>query len=523
MKNLLIVFYFLGTFSANSQAPTILWQHNYGSPGTDQCRGLFPMPDGGFIAIGGANQNGGDVTGHHGINDVWTIRIDSSGNLLWQKCFGGTNAEAGDEIILNSLNQIIILGITTSNDGDVTGNHGGMDVWIVKADTAGNLIDQKCFGGSANDFGTSLVQTTDGGYIISGITRSDNGDVSGQHGAEDAWLLKVDSLFNLEWQHCYGGTSLDGFKKVIQTLDGNYLGTGYSYSTNGDITDHRGDTLYPDAWIVKADTIGNLMWQKSFGGSDDDFGEATIETAINEFLFVGTTFSNDSDVTANHSSGWYCDIWLVKFDNTNGIEWEKCLGGNSSENGIALYQGIDKNITIFGGAASNNNGDVGAGHGSNDYWLLRTDSIGNVLWNKCFGGTTLDHAWEFSLINDTTYLLGGWSSSTDGDITNNIGVEDYWLVKASYTTATQLEEFNAEQMLLVYPSPATTYFNIDLTGYDDKTEITICDIAGSIIYKTTTIANQKVEINSSEFAEGIYLVQIQSADFLTTQMLVVTK
>jgi len=481
------------------------------------------MPDGGFLLTGVAAQDGGNVTGNHGSGDVWTMRTDSTGFLLWQNSHGGSGGDGGDDILFDSLKQIIVVGTTYSNNGDVNGNHGGADAWLLQIDTDGTLINQKCFGGSDNDFALSIQPISDGGFIICGITYSSDNGLSEQHGRGDGWLLKLDSSFNVVWQHCYGGRQYDALKKVIYTSDGNYLCTGFTYSTDGDVSDHRGDTTKGDAWIIKVDTSGTLLWQKSFGGSLQDFADVTIETHDHNYLFAGTTSSSDSDVTGNHSSGWYSDAWLVKFDSAS-IIWQKCLGGNSSENGVSLYESAGGDITFFGCAASVNNGDVTGGYGSNDYWLVHLDSNRVIQWNKCFGGSQTDQAFEFLPLRDNVFLLAGWSNSMNGDVTVPIGMEDYWLLKVESNTITTAGDFaDPDSRFFIYPNPATHNFTIDWNGSADVAVVTISDMTGRKCWSGTVMPDSKIDLEAMKISEGIYFVKIQAGDVLRTGKIVVTR
>jgi hypothetical protein len=174
--------------------------------------------------------------------------------MEWQKSFGGTNVDQADFIYQNDDESFIVAGLSYSNDGDVTGNHGSFDDWIIKLDTAGNLQWQKSVGGSDYDYAACIQQTNDGGYIVSGGSDSNNGDVTNNHGDSDFWILKLDSMGILQWQKCLGGTNLDDSYSIVQTTDGGYAIAGQTMSNDGDVTVNNGITDY---WIVKLlpDTI----------------------------------------------------------------------------------------------------------------------------------------------------------------------------------------------------------------------------------------------------------------------------
>jgi len=158
-------------------------------------------------------------------------------SIQWQKCLGGTSSEYGFKIQQTSDGGYILVGYTDSDDGNVSGNHGLLDIWVVKLDASGILQWQKCLGGSSEEFGLSIEQTTDGGYILVGATASNNGDVSGNNGFADIWVVKLNSTGLLLWQKCYGGTTVTqdiGFS-IKQTSDGGYILVGYTDSDDGNV------------------------------------------------------------------------------------------------------------------------------------------------------------------------------------------------------------------------------------------------------------------------------------------------
>jgi hypothetical protein len=177
----------------------LVWQKCLGGTSPDDTfkDSIQQTTDGGFIICGSTLSNDGDVSGYHGESDLWLVKLNASGNLVWQKCLGGTLDEYMTSIQQTTDGGYIICGATPSNDGDVSGNHGDEDTWAVKLNASGNLIWQKCLGGSSLEFNASIHQTTDGGFIICGTTHSIDGDVSGNHGISDIWVVKLNATVSL--------------------------------------------------------------------------------------------------------------------------------------------------------------------------------------------------------------------------------------------------------------------------------------------------------------------------------------
>jgi hypothetical protein len=234
-----------------------------------------------------------DTTNHEG--DVWIVRISSDGNIRWQKCLGGSGYDVANSVIQTDDGGFAIVGETTSNDGDVSGFHpqdsslGGGDEWIVKLDSKGNIQWQKCLGGSHGDNANSIVQTSDNGYIVVGQTSSDNGDVSGFHPFTiswgDAWIVKLNSTGSIQWQKSFGGSDYDIAFSILQASDGEYVIAGSTNSNDGDITASTGR----GALLVKLNDKGEIKWQKGYGGGA---GFAIINTLDGGYATTG--YNTDS-------------------------------------------------------------------------------------------------------------------------------------------------------------------------------------------------------------------------------------
>jgi hypothetical protein len=193
----------------------------------------------------------------------------------------------------------------------VTVNHGSQDCLIVKLDTHGNIQWQKSLGGSGFDSIASIQQTSDGSYIIAGVLESSDSDVTG--GGYDFWIVKLDSLGTLQWQKSLGGSDNDEAKSIQQTSDGGYIIAGSSFSNNGDVTGNHGNQDY---WIVKLDSLGTIQWQKSLGGSEEDEAKSIQQTSDGGYIIAGSSFSNNGDVTGNHGG---FDYWIVKLKGQENV------------------------------------------------------------------------------------------------------------------------------------------------------------------------------------------------------------
>ena len=410
--------------------PVVEWQKCLGGSGMEYATFTQQTRDGGYIVAGYSNSNDGDVTGNHGGYDYWVVKLSSTGSIQWQKCLGGSGMEYATFTQQTTDGGYIVAGCSDSNDGDVSGNHGGGDYWVVKMDNTGNIQWQKCLGGSNADEASSVQQTADGGYIVAGWSNSNNGDVSGNHagsggGSGDYWVVKLGSTGSIQWQKCLGGSGDDFANFIQQTTDGGYVVAGGSGSHDGDVSGNHSASFADDYWVVKMDNTGNIQWQKCLGGFYNELAYSIRQTTDGGYIVAGLSGSNDGDVSGNHGGG---DYWVVKMDNTGNIQWQKCLGGFYNDFPNSIRQATDGGY-IVAGLSGSNDGDVSGNHGAEDYWVVKMDNTGNIQWQKCLGGSGVDRA---NFIQQTTgggYIVVGSSVSNDGDVSGNHGQNDYWVVK----------------------------------------------------------------------------------------------
>ncbi|MFH2095218.1 MAG: hypothetical protein ABIJ16_05920, partial [Bacteroidota bacterium] len=354
------------------------WQKCYGGTDLEYAKSIIQTTDDGYAIAGYTRSNDGDVGGLHdtfGSSDFWVIKLDAAGSLEWQKCLGGSSWDWAESIIQTSEGGFAVAGFTSSFDGDITFTYVG-DFWIVKLDIDGNIQWQKCLGGTNWDFLHSMIYTPDGGYALAGSSESNDGDVTGNHGFTDFWVIKLDSLSNIQWQKCFGGTNSDCAWSIINTNDGGYAMTGSTISNDGDVTGNNGDT---DIWVVKMDAAGNMQWQKCLGGTDYDNAMSMIQISGGEYMIGGIAISNDNDVSGNHGSR---DIWVVKLDSIGNIIWQKCFGGTNEEYALSIIQTSDGCYAVAGYTESNN-WDVSGNHGGGDFWVMKLfePNISGLVYN----------------------------------------------------------------------------------------------------------------------------------------------
>lgn len=228
-----LFFITVSSFLTAQTAPAIEWGKSLGGNYIELSPDIYQTSDGGYITAGASNSQNGDVTGNHGSLDYWVVKLESNGNIQWQKSFGGTADDQAHSVRQTADGGYIVAGSTESTNGQVTGNHGNNDYWVIKLDASGSLEWQKTLGGSSNDIARSVRQTSDGGYIVAGSSSSSNGDISGNHGGSDYWIVKLTSTGNIQWEKSLGGNNSDDASSIAQTTDNGYIIAGTSSSNNG--------------------------------------------------------------------------------------------------------------------------------------------------------------------------------------------------------------------------------------------------------------------------------------------------
>jgi hypothetical protein len=305
----------------------------------------------------------------------------------WSKTYRGIGVDFAWDLV-----QTVDGGYALAGGANVYGTGGG-DFWLVKTDASGAEQWNKTYGGTDGDVAYALVQTNDAGYALAGETYSSGA------GWADAWLVKTDSSGTEQWNRTYGGTAGDWANTLVQTSDGGYALAGVTVSFGAG---------NPDAWLAKTDASGNMLWNKTYGGTGSDWALDLVQTVDGGYALAGYTDSFGA-------VSYVPDFWLVKTDASGNMQWNKTYGGTDADFAYALVQTNDAGYALAGYTSS-------FGAGNEDFWLVKTDASGTEQWNKTYGGKSFDFAWDLVQTVDGGYALAGSA--------NLFGVSsDAWLVK----------------------------------------------------------------------------------------------
>jgi hypothetical protein len=299
----------------------IEWQKNYGGSNFEIAYSVQETFDGGYMVGGYSNSTDGDLAGtSSNAQNYWLLKLDQAGLIQWFHLYGGSATDEALSTCQTSDHGYILAGYTYSQNGHVTGYHGNQDAWIVRTDSMGGILWQKALGGTDSESANCIRQTVDGGFIVACTSSSVDGDVNGNHGGSDCWIVKLDSAGNMEWEKSLGGSGADGANSVYQTVEGGYIVCGYSNSNDGDVTSNQGDY---DCWIIKLNYLGNIEWQKSLGGNGIDAANSIVQTSDNGFIVASTVYSGNGDITSNHGNS---DYWIVKLDSAQNVSINELNG-----------------------------------------------------------------------------------------------------------------------------------------------------------------------------------------------------
>lgn len=338
----------------------------------------------------------------------------------WQRCVGGSDRDEIGRVLQDVEGHVICLGNTASSNGDLPGpGAGNYDAFLTSWANNSGLEAVKRFGGAGNDSGRDMVLSANGDIVVLG-TRGSTTNVFD----DDTWIFRVTPGGEVLWEHTYGGSSFDWPRRLLQLQNGDLLLVGSTFSEDGDITEPRGES---DIWVLRLSSEGELIWQRTYGGSQDESACCAHEMTDGSIVIAGQTASTDGQVSANNGES---DGWLLTLDAQGTLISERTYGGTGFDGFAGMARaGADEIVLI--GSTSSTNGDVAGNHGGNDAWALKLNTSGDVLSQRCLGGSDGDVGKQLLVhpAGGYTVLAGSTSPPGSGDVGGNNGGYDFWLVR----------------------------------------------------------------------------------------------
>jgi uncharacterized delta-60 repeat protein len=435
-------------FAAQALAQTSWWR-TYGGTDVDEGWSVQQTTGGGYI-IAGSTWSFGIVN-----HDVYLIKTNAAGDTQWTRTYGGTYKEEGWSVQQTSDSGFIVAGLTYPFGGGYT------DVYLIKTNASGETQWTRTYGGTDDDWGRSVQQTSDGGYIIAGFTYPFGA------GSHDVYLIKTNASGDTQWTRTYGGTYLkkeEGWS-VQQTSDGGYIIAGW--------TESFGAGMY-DVYLIKTNASGDTLWTRTYGDTSMDAGRSVQQTSDGGYVITGWTHS--------FGAGGF-DVYLIKTNSTGDTLWTRTYGGTNDDEGYSVQQASDGGYIIAGNTHS-------FGAGGYDVYLIKTNSTGDTLWTRTYGGTNDDEGYSVQQASDGGYIIAGNTYSFGA------GECDVYLIKTDANGNVAVEEptipllKNSRTALRVQPNPFSSFAVVP--GHETERFI-LSDVSG-----------RKVGIcNGSRIGEGL--------------------
>ena len=514
MKQKFLLVLFAGIISVNALAqPQLRGQKAIGGNDLDQFSSMDLTKDGGLI-VGGYSfsdksfQKTENNKGLAGTGDYWVVKLNSNHKIQWDKTIGGNIDDRLTCVRQTSDGGYILGGFSNSDrSGDKTQeSRGDFDYWVVKINKNSGIEWDRTIGGNDDDELESVQQTSDGGYILGGFSysnisgeKTENNRAEGPFKSPDYWVVKLNGAGEIQWDKTIGGSDEDNLYALQQTTDGGYILGGLSYSNkSGEKTENRrGSSVTPDYWVVKLDSHGNIRWDKTIGGDGDDELLSLQQTVDGGYMLGGISGSDISAQKTEVNRGGD-DYWVVKLDQTGNVQWDKTIGGSDIDVLTSLQQTRDSGYILGGWSHSNisyEKSENTRNYAYDDYWVVKLDKDGSFQWDKTVGGTNLDRLQSIKEIGKNRYLLGGYSESRiSGDRTVRLrGSRDYWLVKLVYekTSGPVIAYQNKSEIatpkngsnnFTIYPNPAKDILYIQIKH---KATLSLTDQSGKILLTKT--------------------------------------
>lgn len=500
---------FIGHLQAQVQ-PSIAWQKTPGGPGNDILEDIYPTSDGNYIVFGIADSSGGDVATDcqpHGIHDIWIFKMDPAGNIIWQKCFGGSKEEGNpySKIIQTSDGGYLFMTESWSSDFDVDDHHAYSDAWTVRLDADGNKLWAKSFGGYIYDVPRNMYELPGQKYLMLSRTTSSDGDVPPSEDSvlSDAWVFIIDDEGNIVKNWIFGGTGDDSFFKALPAADGHIALFGLTSSTDGDLAGLPVDSV--DGWLLTIDTSGNIISNEVYGSPNVEYFFDALNTADGGYIAFGE--AGDLEVPIENGS-WHGDqdYWAVKLSMDGDVEWQGLYGGSEREQFRRACKLPDDSGYLLAGSTNSFDGDVinNTPDSARDWWILQIDESGAIYSSVALGGTGSDFAYA---IVEPGIAVGG-TFSNDGDVEGLEGTADGWVIQLSYATAMPGNSA-AESALQLYPNPAHETATVKMQTPLTVSRLDVFNAFGQLCLSVPAFSAQTT-IQVDSWMAGLYFIVISS-------------
>ncbi|MEX1001024.1 MAG: T9SS type A sorting domain-containing protein [Crocinitomicaceae bacterium] len=521
MRKILIIsmLFIVSTFSYAQVTTTITQQATLGGSDLESPYSLIMNTDGSILLVGfsGSGISGDKTVASFGGLDIWVILLGSDFSVSWQNVYGG-NGDESSPVAIKTSDGGYLIGCYSSSG--ISGNktvdeYGAGDYWIIKIDNNGAIEWQNVYGGTEVEALSGLAETPEGDFLLCGSSQSaiSGNKTAASIGLMDYWLVKIDSAGNLLWDKTYGGTDVNKATDMLLDKDNNLLLCGHS---NSGISGTKTEDSYgsTDFWVVKTDLDGNVIWDKTLGGSTGE-QNPICASSTTAFYIAGSSSSPIGGTKTEPPIG-VIEFWVTKLDYDGNIIWDRTLGGNQIDGAIDLIVAADHQVVICGQSNSGISGDKTETNyaGGYDSWIVSVDSNGTKLWDKTLGGNGSDAFYLVTERSDNNYIFLGYSDSniSEDKAENSRGVEDYWVVEVGSNVG--INQWSKNITGFIYPNPAYS----EVRFKQNVTDVVVIDAIGQIVFEYSGELNT---IDLDEWNSGLYFVTFKINDEQRVEKLIV--
>jgi len=507
------------------------WDRCLGGARQDEPTSIWPTADGGYIVAGYSDSGIGTDKSQasRGFYDYWVIKLDAQGQKQWDRTFGGADDDQLSSVEQTPDGGYILGGISNSGlNGDKTQAARGLhDYWVIKLDAQGTKVWDRTLGSTSDETGGRVRVMADGGYIVGGYSdgRATGDRSQASFGLLDYWIVKLDAQGNKQWDKAFGGTDNDYLLDLRATADGGCVLGGATYSpVSGEVSEaSRG---LADYWVLKLNAQGGKVWDHRFGSTGQDRLLALKPTPDGGYILGGESNSGVGGERSQPSWGSY-DYWALKITALGAKVWDRRFGGSDQDYLRSLELAPGGGYLLAGISYPPADGDrTEAPRGSSDFWTVRIDSQGALLWERRFGSIGVDYFNSLCATSDGGFLLAGSSSGpASGDKTavgpGAIGYLDFWLVKLG-TSVSAAQQATDAATLHAYPNPARTSVEVPAYVPGVAAELRLHDLTGRCVRRMAISGSEsRIILPTVGLVPGMYTLQWRSANTVATQRLVV--
>jgi hypothetical protein len=467
-----------------AQPPGIEWSRTYGGNSSDIANSVYSTSSGAYIFAGYTKSFNADS------NDVYLVKTDSAGNILWYRLYGGADYDDARCLQETADGGYILAGRTRSFGA------GGNDMYVVRTDSNGDSLWTRTYGGSNSDAAECIIQTADGGYLIAGDTRP----YSGAH--VEMYLVKTDSLGDTIWTRTYGGSDDRVAYSVQQTDDGGYIVVGCNPIYGG---------LEYDIYLVKTDSRGDTLWTRTYGGENEDYAISVEQTGDGDYMIAGSTRSFGA------GEG---DFYVLRTDSLGDILWTRTYGSGNNDYATSMQQTIDGRYIILGG--------MGTYGGETDLYLIKIENVGDTIWTIVYGGENIEVGSSVDVTAEGNYIVAGyiWDWEMPADC---------WLVKTGLDTAVSgapsIQWVSHPKDFILHPVYPNPFNPVTIISYEvpvrGLVRVDVYNVLGQktaeLVHDIASGGRHSVIWDGGELPSGVYFVRLEAGEFNHTRKVVLLK